>query len=88
MVLLTCLQREHVDSGEGAARLQPGDPSLPSILGPSWPKIIGPNLLRQQFWPGQGAAVGMVQVGTAKGPAEEEREGDRDPLLPVLIDVV
>ena len=35
------LPRKHVESGVGAIRLQPGDPSLPSTFGLSWPKITG-----------------------------------------------
>lgn len=45
-VLLTCLQRKHVDSGVGAIRLQPGDPFLPPTLGSSCPKVTG-----QANWP-------------------------------------
>lgn len=80
-VLLTS-QRKHLDNGEGPTGHQPGDPSLPSTLWPLWPGITGPDLLRQQFRPGQGAVWGtawgrglpfpQMRPWAAKSPAEAE----------------
>lgn len=92
-VLLTCLERKHMDSGVSVTRRWPGDPPLPSTLGPSWLKTVGHKRLPQQFWPGQGAVVGnSVGQGTpiptdearaARGPVEEERgRGPGPSLLP------
>lgn len=58
--MLTCLRRKHVDSGVGAARLQPGDPYLPP-LGTSWPKIIGPTFCGSSS--GQSKELCWVSVG-------------------------
>lgn len=59
--LLTCLQKKPADSGVGATRLQPRDHPLPSILGPSWLKTLGPTFFGSNS--GQGKELWRGSAG-------------------------
>lgn len=84
-VMLMCLQRKHMDSGVRTTRLQPRDPSF-THLGSCWPKIIGSNLIPQQFWPGHeilGGSAGRRLPFPLMRPRLQraqwvKRGGDRD----------